>query len=248
MSRRMLLVGESWMVVSTHQKGFDTFTTVEYTLAADEFKRAMSDSGWTVTHLPAHEIASDFPTTAEELATYDAVVISDVGSNTFLLTPTVFSRSEREPDRLRLIADYVRAGGGLVMVGGYLSFSGIDAKARYGRTALAEVLAVAVADHDDRVELPEGVAASVAAGEPLGLAELGDWPPLLGYNQTVALGDATIVATVGGDPLICLRKVGSGRSAVFTSDLAPHWASPEFVGWAGYRELWARLFDWVAKA
>lgn len=244
--KRMLLLGESWMTVTTHQKGFDTFTTVEYTLAADEFKAAMRGSGWTVTHLPAHDIATDFPTTTEGLDEFDAIVISDVGSNTFLLTPTVFSRSEREPDRLRLIADYVRRGGGLAMVGGYLSFAGIDGKARYGSSALAEVLAVTVLDHDDRIELPEGAAPAVAAGIPIDLGDLGDWPPLLGYNRTTPLADATVVATVNGDPLICTRQVGRGRSAVFTSDLAPHWATPEFVGWPGYRQMWARLFDWVA--
>ena len=248
MSKQMLLVGESWMTVTTHQKGFDTFTTVEYTLAADEFKRAMSDSGWSVEHLPAHEIATGFPTTAEGLAEYDAIVISDVGSNTFLLTPTVFTRSEREPDRLRLIADYVRGGGGFAMVGGYMSFAGIDGKARYGHTQLADVLAVAVADHDDRVELPEGATPTVGSSDPLGLSDLGDWPPLLGYNKTVAFAGASVVATVNGDPLICTREVGRGRSVVFTSDLAPHWATPEFVAWAGYREMWARLFEWVAAS
>ena len=246
MSKQMLLVGESWMTVTTHQKGFDTFTTVEYTLAADEFKQAMHDSGWTVTHLAAHDIADEFPTTAEGLAAYDAIVISDVGSNTFLLTPTVFTKSEREPDRLRLIADYVRGGGGFAMVGGYMSFAGIDGKARFGTTALADVLAVTVSDHDDRVEMPEGAVAMVASDEPFGLADLGVWPALLGYNKTAAVDGSRIVATVNGDPLICTREVGEGRSLAFTSDLAPHWATPEFVDWAGYRQLWARLFDWVA--
>lgn len=244
MSKRMLLLGESWMTVTTHQKGFDTFTTVDYTLAADEFKQAMGDSGWSVTHLPAHEIATSFPVTAEELAEFDAVVISDVGSNTFLLTPAVFARSEREPNRLALIADYVRGGGGLAMIGGYMSFAGIDGKARYGTTALADVLAVAVADYDDRIELPEGAHPVVSAGS-LDLGGLGGWPPLLGYNKTVAVTGAETIATVNGDPLICIRKVGRGRSLAFTSDLAPHWATPEFVGWAGYREMWSRLFDWV---
>lgn len=244
--KKMLLLGESWMTFTTHQKGFDTFTTVEYTLAADEFKAAMRDNGWAVTHLPAHEIATDFPTTIEGLDQFDAIVISDVGSNTFLLTPAVFSRSEREPDRLQLIADYVRRGGGFAMIGGYMSFGGIDGKARYGATALADVLAVSVADHDDRVEVPDGVSAAVVAGASVDLADLRDWPPLLGYNRTVPHAESTVAATVNRDPLICIREVGRGRSAVFTSDLAPHWATPEFVGWAGYPQVWARLFEWVA--
>lgn len=246
--KRMLLVGESWMTVTTHQKGFDTFTTVEYTLAADEFKAAMASNGWSVTHLPAHQIASDFPTTLEGLSEFEVIAISDVGSNSFLLTPGVFTRSEREPDRLRLIADYVLGGGGLVMVGGYMSFAGIDGKARYGQSALAGVLPVEVLDHDDRVELPSGAVPRVEPLDPFDLGGLGDWPALLGYNKTRALAGSTVVATVNGDPLICVRDVGSGRSVAFTSDLAPHWATPEFVGWAGYGAMWSRLFDWLAAA
>jgi uncharacterized membrane protein len=31
------------------------------------------------------------------------------------------------------------------------------------------------------------------------------------------------------------------------SDLAPHWAPPEFVTWAGYGRLWRSLLGWLAK-
>ena len=41
-----------------------------------------------------------------------------------------------------LLADWVRAGGRLLMVGGYLSFTGIEAKANYRNTPLADVLPV----------------------------------------------------------------------------------------------------------
>ncbi len=41
------------------------------------------------------------------------------------------------------------------MIGGYLSFMGIEAKANYKNTVLAEVLPVIMLDGDDRVEKPE---------------------------------------------------------------------------------------------
>ncbi len=41
------------------------------------------------------------------------------------------------------------------MIGGYLSFSGIDGKARFQRTAVADVLPVRMHDGDDRVEVPK---------------------------------------------------------------------------------------------
>ncbi len=45
------------------------------------------------------------------------------------------------------------------MIGGYLSFMGIEAKANYKNTVLADVLPVTMLDGDDRVEKPEGVIA-----------------------------------------------------------------------------------------
>ncbi|MEA7571653.1 glutamine amidotransferase, partial [Salmonella enterica subsp. enterica serovar Virginia] len=38
-----------------------------------------------VDYMPAHIVQTRFPHTAEALACYDAIVISDIGSNTFLL-------------------------------------------------------------------------------------------------------------------------------------------------------------------
>src|SRR5206468_9282775 len=98
-----------------------------------------------------------FPWTLAEFQAYDVVVMSDIPADTIQLHPAVFDRGERTPDRLRVLADYVRAGGGALMVGGYMSFSGIEGKARYQTTPLAEVLSVWMLGTDDRIETPEGV-------------------------------------------------------------------------------------------
>lgn len=242
----VLLLGESWVTHMIHQKGFDTFTTTEYVEGSGPFTAALTGRGWQVTHVPAHEIESRFPATAEELAAYDCVVISDVGVNTFQLTRKVFNRSEQDIDRLGMIADYVRAGGGLIMVGGYLSFSGIDAKARYGSSVLADLLPVEVLDHDDRVEVPGGVTPrTVAEHEVLDGVPAG-WPHVLGYNRTVLREGSTLVAQAGDDPFIAVRAVDEGRTAVFTSDMSAHWAPPAFTGWAGYPAVWDGLVSWVS--
>jgi uncharacterized membrane protein len=41
---------------------------------------------------------------------------------------------------------------------------------------------------------------------------------------------------------------GAGRSAVFTSDCAPHWGPPEFLAWPSYPVLWANLTSWLSGA
>ena len=108
-------------------------------------------------YLPNHVAASAFPGSATELGSYAAVILSDIGANTLLLHPDTFERSEPRPDRLAAIAEYVAGGGGLVMVGGYLTFAGIEGRARWAGTPVERVLPVTIASIDDRVEVPAGV-------------------------------------------------------------------------------------------
>ena len=244
---RILLLGESWFVYSVHQKGFDAFYTSEYTVGGTEFVAALEQCGHEVTHIPAHEITTKLPATAAGIAEIaDVVVISDVGANTFQLPPTTFTRSVAEPDRTEALRAFAEQGGGLLMVGGYMTFSGIDAKARWGRTPLAPALPVEVLDRDDRVELSAGVAPVVRAAHPVvdGLGET--WPALLGLNEVVAKPDADLVAECAGHPLLVFGTYGAGRTGAFTSDLAPHWAPPAFLAWEGYTPLFDRTVRWLA--
>jgi uncharacterized membrane protein len=245
---RVLVVGESWIKHTVHMKGFDHFQSTEYEEGADVFLDGLAASGFDVTYLRAHEISGKFPTTREELDQYDVVVVSDVGANSFLLTDETFLRSQLTINRLQLLADYVELGGGLVMVGGYMSFSGIDGRARYGRSPLARVLPVQMLDRDDRVEVPEGLEATF--DEPASTSCAGTpaaWPPLLGYNELVAKPDSTVVARFGQDPLLVVGQAGLGHSVAFASDLAPHWAPPQFLTWKHYRELWAGILTWAGS-
>ena len=137
-SIKVLFVGESWVKHTIHMKGFDQFHSTEYQEGAGHFLTCMDEAGFDVTYVRGHEITLRFPRSAEELDHFDVVVISDIGSNSFLLPDETFLRSEKSPNRLGLVADFVKRGGGLVMIGGYLSFTGIDGKGRYGMSPLAE--------------------------------------------------------------------------------------------------------------
>jgi len=145
------------------------------------------------------------------------------------------------------IRDYVLGGGGLVMIGGYMTFQGIDAKARYRDTEVAEVLGVEMEAGDDRAERPQGVKPRVAAANhPIVGGLEAEWPALLGYNRFAARQKATVVATVGNDPLIVAAEFGKGRSVAFASDCGPHWAPPAFVDWPGYTTLWRQIVGWTS--
>lgn len=246
---KVLFVGESWIKHVIHMKGFDQFHSTEYEEGAGVFLGCLAEEGFDVTYVRAHEVSSRFPRSAEELEQFDLVVISDIGANSFLLTDETFLRSEKGPNRLELVADFVRRGGGLLMVGGYLSFTGIDGKGRYGMSPLADPLPVVMLPYDDRVEKPEGI--SVEVSEP-GHAAIGDtptrWPDLLGYNRLIAKDDATVVARAGEDPMVVVGEYGAGRTAAFASDLAPHWAPQEFLDWPHYAGMWTALLKWTARS
>lgn len=247
MSKRILIAGESWTVHSIHQKGFDSFTTTEYAEGVRWLKAALEKGGWDVTFQPSHVAAREFPFTAEELAAYDVVLLSDIGANTLLLHPETFTKSKVLPNRLAAIRDYVAKGGGLVMVGGYLTFQGIDAKAQYAGSPVEEALPVTIEKGDDRVEAPQGIEPVVSdMSHPIVAGLAPTWPILLGYNRIAVKAGATLVASVGEDPLIVAGAFGEGRSVAFASDCGPHWAPPPFVEWAGYEKLWTQLCDWAA--
>ncbi len=247
-SVRVLVVGESWIKHTVHVKGFDQFHTTEYEEGGQVFLDALRASGIHVTYIRAHEISQAFPTTAEDLQRFDVVVISDVGSNSFLLTDETFLRSQPTTNRLSLLAEFVKAGGGLVMVGGYMSFTGIDGRARFKMSPLAPVLPVTMLDYDDRVEVPEGFHATIETPNHPALGSTpAEWPILLGYNRIVAKPDATVVARCGQDPILVAGEVGLGRSIAFASDIAPHWAPPQFLAWKHYGGLWSGIVRWAAS-
>jgi uncharacterized membrane protein len=244
---RVLIAGESWVTQSTHIKGVDSFTTSSYAVGVEPLRRALEGRGHEVVHLPAHLVPAQFPADAEALGAYDVVVLSDIGANSLQLAPDVFEKAWPGADRIAELRGWVGDGGGLLMVGGYLSFTGFEAKAAYRNTVLHEVLPVELLPEDDRVELPAGGRPEVTVtGHPALGGVTGDWPLLLGYNRVRPRPGADVLATLNADPLIAVGTYGSGRSAVFTSDCSPHWAPVPFCEeWDGYAEVFGGLVEWL---
>lgn len=246
MNRRVLLAGESWMSYTTHVKGADAFYTSTYEEGAGPLLAALQASGWETTYLPNHLAQAQFPQNGEALAQYACVILSDIGSNTLLLHPDTFAKGRRTPNRCQLLAGYVRQGGALLMIGGYMSFSGIQGMAKYAQTALAQVLPVACLAQDDLMEHPEGIAPAVLQADHPALAGVPqDWPHFLGYNKTLARPDSQVVMQIDGDPFLAFADVGQGRTGMFASDCAPHWGPPEFVNWRGYQPLWGAILAYL---
>ena len=244
---RVLLAGESWTTTATHTKGFDSFITNSYEEGAGQFIAALTSAGHEVTYLPNHVAADQFPRTVEQLSAYDVVVLSDIGANTLLLHPSTFLRGQPRPNALDAITEWVRGGGALLMVGGYLSFQGIEAKANYRNTRLAEILPVLMEVGDDREETPQGVSPTVVdPSHPMLDGLEGTWPEVLGYQRLEATSGSQVLVTVGDHPLVVVGTAGVGRTMAFASDMGPHWIPVEFLQWDGYAQFWQQAVAWLS--
>jgi uncharacterized membrane protein len=250
--KKILLVGESWVSSASHSKGWDTFSSVTFHLGAEPLVNALKDSEFDLTYMKAHEAALDFPLLMEGLSVYDGLILSDIGANTLLLHPDVWLYGKTTANRLQLIYDWTAQGGGLMMIGGYYSFQGIDGKARWRRTPVENALPVACLPYDDRIEAPEGIVAEILQPDhPIVAGLPTPWPALLGANEVVAKSraDVEIVARLpaaqGGHPLLVTGRLGKGRTLAWTSDIGPHWLPAPFVNWPGYARLWRQALGWL---
>ncbi|MBA4800064.1 MAG: cytoplasmic protein [Rhizobiales bacterium] len=255
MTKKVLLVGESWISSATHYKGFDQFGSVTFHLGAEPLVKALEGSEYELTYMPAHDAVEKFPFEMAGLDAYDAIILSDIGANSLLLPPAVWLHSKTVPNRLKLIKAWVEKGGGLLMVGGYFSFQGIDGKARWRRTAVEDTLPVSCLPYDDRLEIPEGSTAVVLKPDHPVMAGLGgEWPLLLGVNEVEVRdrADVDVLARLpedqGGHPLLVTGTHGEGRTVAWTSDIGPHWLSPAFCEWQGYARLWKNILGWMTEA
>lgn len=243
----ILLAGEQVTAAGVEIKGFDYFGVNAYKEDGQALVQALAAGGHAVEWMRTCQVPEHFPETLPALQRYDVVLLSDVGANSLLFHPEMLHRSVRHPNRLALLRDYVQAGGGLAMIGGWMSFAGIDGRARYHDTPVEEVLPVTCQPCDDRREVPEGVTPAVAADHPVLDGLPAEWPFFLGYNRVAARPDAAVLLRLGDDPLLAVRDCGPGRTAAFMSDCAPHWGPPEFLHWPGYPRLWNNLVRWLAR-
>ncbi len=170
---------------------------------------------------------------------YDAFIISDYPSENF---------TEKQ---LLYLCERIKEGLGLVMIGGWGSYVGLDGK--YQSTPLAECLPVLMQSSDDRMNISSPCLVSCDTQHPIieGLPFETNAPVIGGFNAVQAkLGATTVLnATVyktseikhqvefkAGKtyPLLVLDQYGLGRVVSFASDVAPHWVGG-LVDWGDKR-------------
>lgn len=231
-------------------KGLDIFNYGKW------LKDALESTGeHEVNSVPSWEFYKLGPGGYEKiLESHDVIVFSDTEAKIFQLSPGFFDRAQfgtkvlTFPDRLRLTVDAAKAGKSFMFLGGWYSFTGEIGKGGWGRTHLAEILPVKCLDHEDLKESTEGYLprATDAGRKWMRGIDFGSCPPLLGYNETMAIPEGEVLMELAetGDPLLAIRPVGSGRVLAYTSDPAPHWGC-NFVYWKEYERFWLKCLDLV---
>ena len=248
----VLYVGDSEVVLNRYLVGADVIEQSYFNDNGRWFREAMaSEPTIEVRHITPHGVAVEFPATLNELQNYDVVIFSDVGYNSMifyagLTPPYVYPLG---PDRVGMVRAFVEQGGGFLMVGGYLSFAGLNGIARWADTDVETILPVNIAHHDDRVEVTQGFRFELNQPDHAIVTVLqwrdAGWT-LCGYNRVTLKPGASLIASYQGDPFIACWDYQPGRTAIFASDFAPHWAG-DFVHWSHYSAFWRQMIHWLAK-
>lgn len=243
----ILFVGESCFATVTEYKGIDHFAETNYHESAQIMKNIFTGLGHQVTHIPCHLVAREFPRELDALSKYDVVLFSDVGSNSFLLLPDMVRTGKRVVNLLKLVKQYVENGGGFGMIGGYMTFQGMEAKGKWKNSPVEDILPVNLLWGDDRCEVPEGADLCCEPDSHPVLTGLpAKWPYILGYNKLIAKEGATVLVKHEGDPIIALGNYCRGRTLAYATDCTPHWAPAAMHTWEHYPRLWDNLVNWLA--
>lgn len=244
---KVLFVGESWFFTKVESKGFDQFSSSGYETEIGRVREYMKDFA-EITHIPAHLVPFEFPNTLEGLQQYDAVIISDVGANTFYLHHDTFYAGKATPNLPELIRAVRRRGRRTGHDGRLSDLHGDRGKGPVAQYAGRAGAAVTMLPCDDRREHPEGIHAVLCARDDAithGLPQ--ELPALFGYNALTAKAQAKVLIHYESDPILTVWEYGKGRSFAWASDCAPHWMPEEFCQSDCNRTLWSNVLRWAAK-
>lgn len=242
---KVLLAGESWISTTTEYKGYDSFTSTKLEIGCEDLLKALKTLNHEVTHIRAHDVPEFFPWTMNELNQYDVIILSDIGSNSFALSNGVFTNGNPSVNRLQLLKDWVINGGSLMMAGGYLSFGGFEGKGHFHKTPIEDILPVEILPYDDRIETPQGINPVENQNNPIS-SGLGKFPPILGYQEIIPKKESNILLTIDSSPLLVTGTAGKGKTLAYATDIAPHWATQEFMNWENYGEFFSRCINWLS--
>jgi uncharacterized membrane protein len=203
------------------------------------------------------ELAGGFPTRAEDLFTYQAIIIGSVNAGFFT------------PGQQELIREFVdRRGGGLLMLGGQFALGDGDWNASRLTDLLPTNLPLQAGTFHRDADPRNGAAHTTAELAPAGMdsiitrleddpaANAAKWkklPYLMDYEDPgAAKPGATVLAnmiTPEGRklPLLITENFGRGRTAILATGGLWRWQMSSPLGDTAHNLFWQQLLRWLAS-
>lgn len=141
------------------------------------------------------------------------------------------------------IVQKVKEGRGLLMIGGWSSFTGVDGD--YWGTPIGKILPVVLSRRDDRMNMAGGAVVYSKRRHPLlkGLSFRRS-PVIAGFNRLTSKVSSEVILQTRkivpsypkialekkSYPLLVLSRYGKGKVAALATDVAPHWVG-SWVDW-----------------
>lgn len=201
--------------------------------AASYLAGMMSSCGMNFDYVPSDErVAPD------DLADRDLVILSD------------YPAAQMDDTSQAALLNTVHAGTGLLMIGGWESFHGLDG--HWDATKIADALPVTMQSDDDRINCDQSAVVRAVQDHPA-IAGLPwrDRPPCIGglnrfttkpdavevlsadrLQLTITDSEAIQLEVLETHPLLVFGTYGKGRTAALATDVAPHWVG----GWVDWGE------------
>jgi len=187
--------------------------------------------GIAIEFMPPTHLPQQFPDTAAGIAArWETVIVGDTGPGAAVFTPA----------QLQALADFVRAGGGLLTVGGAKCYT----PGGYDQTPLAAVLPVDLADGSYRM----GSVAVEVLKPQLTFFEGYDpaFPAFAAHQILRAKPDAEVIARFAdGTPFVTLGTAGKGR-VLCLGAIWNHGSGTAFRQWREYGRFIGRCVRWTA--
>jgi len=180
-----------------------------------------------------------------------------------------YPKRNLSPEMIKEIVRQVSDGAGFLMIGGWGSFTGLDGG--YHGSLIEKILPVFCKASDDRRQLASGAYFKklrlhpVVKNIPIKIS-----PVIIGYNEVKPKKTSKVILElyqkVSGKkaPLLILGQFNKGKTAAWTSDIAPHWCGG-MVDWGGkrikqqvtrraamevgnlYVQFFSQIFRWLEK-
>ena len=195
----------------------------------------------------AAELSGGFPKTAEELYSYDAVMLDDLEAEFFT------------PDQMLLVQRFVsERGGGFLMLGGMESLQ----QGKYQRTPIGDLLPVYL-DHAAETRPPANLRLSLTRegwlqpwarlrkNEADEKSRLESMPSFLVLNPVRDIKPgASLIATVADStghtyPALVTQRFGHGRSAALTLGDFWHWGLRDAESHSDLDKAWRQMIRWL---